>query len=120
MWPCLLLAAPVCVDGTGREVWGCARRYGDSPNESAGQPGDNDVVMPLNAAGHYIFGGGDKLNQIIVQASQTSAVPAVENGVINVLSAGVEGGGDRGEYRGGLFDRQRRGERPAGGDGVAL
>jgi hypothetical protein len=78
------------------------------------------AIMPLNAAGHDIFGGGDKLNQIIVQASQTSAVPAVENGVINVLSAGVEGGGDRGEYRGGLFDRQRRGERPAGGDGVAL
>jgi hypothetical protein len=23
--------------------------------QSAGQPGDNDVVMPLNAAGHYIL-----------------------------------------------------------------
>ncbi|MGH3833697.1 MAG: ABC transporter permease [Pseudonocardiaceae bacterium] len=27
--------------------------------QSAGQPGDNDVAMPLNAARRYIFGGGD-------------------------------------------------------------
>jgi putative ABC transport system permease protein len=54
--------------------------------QPAGQPGDNDVVMPVNTARHYIFGGGDKLNQIIVEASQTSVVPAAENEVISVLS----------------------------------
>ncbi|MGH3853377.1 MAG: ABC transporter permease [Pseudonocardiaceae bacterium] len=54
--------------------------------QSAGQPGDNDVVMPLNAARRYIFGGGDKLDQIIVQVGEASTVPAVEKEVINVLS----------------------------------
>jgi putative ABC transport system permease protein len=42
--------------------------------------------MPLNTARRYISGGGDKLNQIIVQASQASAVPATENEVIRTLT----------------------------------
>jgi putative ABC transport system permease protein len=42
--------------------------------------------MPLNTARRYIFGGGDKVNQIIVQARQASAVPAAEDDVIRVLS----------------------------------
>ncbi|MBA2471472.1 MAG: macrolide ABC transporter permease [Pseudonocardiales bacterium] len=54
--------------------------------QSVGQPGDNDVVMPLNTARRYIFGGGDKLNQIIVQASPATAVPAAENDVIRTLT----------------------------------
>jgi putative ABC transport system permease protein len=54
--------------------------------QSVGEPGDNDVVMPLDTARRYIFGGGDKLNQIIVQASQAAAVPTAENDVIRTLS----------------------------------
>ncbi|MFY9809167.1 MAG: ABC transporter permease [Pseudonocardiaceae bacterium] len=54
--------------------------------QSAGAPGDNDVVMPLDTARRYVFGGGDKVNQIIVQASQATAVPAAENEVIRTLS----------------------------------
>ena len=54
--------------------------------QSVGEPGDNDVVMPLNTARRFVFGGGDKLNQIIVQASDTSVVLAAENEVIRTLS----------------------------------
>ena len=54
--------------------------------QSAGQPGDDDAVMPLNTTRRYIFSGGNKLNQIIVQASEASAVPATENEVINTLT----------------------------------
>lgn len=51
----------------------------------AGRPGDNDAVIPLDTVRRYIFGGGDKLNQITVQAAQLSDVPAAENQVINTL-----------------------------------
>jgi putative ABC transport system permease protein len=54
--------------------------------QPVGEPGDNDVVMPLNTARRFVFGGGDKLNQIIVQASDTSVVLAAENEVIRTLS----------------------------------
>ncbi len=54
--------------------------------QSVGEPGDSIAVMPLNTARRYIFGGGDKVNQIIAQATQASAVPAAENDVIRVLS----------------------------------
>jgi putative ABC transport system permease protein len=54
--------------------------------QSVGEPGDSVAVMPLNTARRYIFGGGDKVNQIIVQARQASAVPAAEDDVIRVLS----------------------------------
>jgi putative ABC transport system permease protein len=54
--------------------------------QSIGEPGDNDVVMPLDTARRYVFGGGDKLNQIIVQATQAAAVPVAEKDVIRTLS----------------------------------
>ncbi|HEY6289557.1 MAG TPA: ABC transporter permease [Nitrospiraceae bacterium] len=54
--------------------------------QPAGQPDDNDAVIPLSTARRYIFGGGDKLNQIIVQVSQTTAIPAAEDEVIHILS----------------------------------
>ncbi|HEY6424505.1 MAG TPA: ABC transporter permease [Pseudonocardiaceae bacterium] len=54
--------------------------------QSVGQPGDTVVTMPLNAARRYIFGGGDKINQIIVQADRSAAVPAAEDQVINILA----------------------------------
>jgi putative ABC transport system permease protein len=54
--------------------------------QSIGEPGDNDVVMPLDTARRFVFGGGDKLNQIIVQASPVTAVPAAEQDVIRTLS----------------------------------
>jgi putative ABC transport system permease protein len=54
--------------------------------QSVGEPGDGVAVMPLNTARRFIFGGGDKVNQIIVQASQANSVPAVEDAVISILS----------------------------------
>jgi putative ABC transport system permease protein len=54
--------------------------------QSVGEPGDGVVVTPLNTARRYIFGGGDKINQIIVQATEANAVPAAENTVIRILS----------------------------------
>ncbi|HEY3896047.1 MAG TPA: ABC transporter permease [Pseudonocardiaceae bacterium] len=54
--------------------------------QSVGEPLDNDVVMPLETVRRYVFGGADKVNQIIVQASESSVVPAAENDVIRVLT----------------------------------
>ena len=54
--------------------------------EAAGQPVDNNAVVPLPTARRYIYGGGDVINQITVQATQAAAVPAAENDVIRVLS----------------------------------
>lgn len=54
--------------------------------QSVGEPGDSVAVMPLSTARRYVFGGGDKVNQIIVQAAQANVVPAAENDVIRILS----------------------------------
>jgi putative ABC transport system permease protein len=54
--------------------------------QTVGEPSDSNVVVPISTARRYIFGGGDKVNQIIVQASQADAVPAIENSVIRTLS----------------------------------
>ncbi|HXT44156.1 MAG TPA: ABC transporter permease [Pseudonocardiaceae bacterium] len=54
--------------------------------QAAGEPADNDAVMPLDTARRFVFGGGDKLNQITVQADQASDVPAVEDQVTSILS----------------------------------
>jgi len=54
--------------------------------EAAGQPVDNNAVVPLPTARRYIYGGGDVINQITVQATQAAAVPAAEKDVIRVLS----------------------------------
>jgi putative ABC transport system permease protein len=54
--------------------------------QSVGEPGDGVAVMPLNTARRFIFGGGDKVNQIIVQATQANSVPAAEDSVIRILS----------------------------------
>jgi putative ABC transport system permease protein len=54
--------------------------------QSVGEPSDSVAVMPLDTARRYIFGGGDKINQIIVQATQAAAVPAVQDEVIRILS----------------------------------
>ncbi len=54
--------------------------------QSVGEPGDGVAVMPLNTARRFIFGGGDKVNQIIVQATQANSVPAAEDAVIRTLS----------------------------------
>ena len=51
-----------------------------------GEPFDSNVVMPLDTARRYIFGSGDKVNQILVQANQANAVPAAEDQVIRILS----------------------------------
>jgi putative ABC transport system permease protein len=54
--------------------------------DSVGDPADNAAIMPLNTARRYVFGGGDLLNQVIVQATQAAAVPAARNQVIDILS----------------------------------
>ncbi|MGH3697464.1 MAG: ABC transporter permease [Pseudonocardiaceae bacterium] len=54
--------------------------------EAVGEPGDDLVVMPLSSVRRFVFGGGDKLNQITVQVAQADAVPAAENEVIATLS----------------------------------
>jgi putative ABC transport system permease protein len=54
--------------------------------QTVGEPGDDNVVMPLSSVRRYVFGGGDKLNQITVQVNQANAVPAAENDVIRTLS----------------------------------
>ncbi len=54
--------------------------------QSVGEPGDDVAVMPLETARRYIFGGGDKVNQIIVQATEAAAVPVVQDEVIRILS----------------------------------
>ena len=54
--------------------------------QSVGEPGDGVVAMPLPTVRRYIFGGGDKVNQIIVQAAEANTVPAAENDVIRILS----------------------------------
>ncbi|MGH3821035.1 MAG: ABC transporter permease, partial [Pseudonocardiaceae bacterium] len=54
--------------------------------QSVGEPNDSVAVMPLNTARRYVFGGGDKVNQIIVQAAQAAAVPAAQDEVIRILS----------------------------------
>jgi putative ABC transport system permease protein len=54
--------------------------------QSVGEPGDSSAVMPLNTVRRFVFGGGDKVNQIIVQATQANSVPAAEDSVIRILS----------------------------------
>ncbi len=54
--------------------------------EAVGEPGDDVVIMPLSSVRRYVFGGGDKLNQITVQVTQADAVPVAENDVIQTLS----------------------------------
>ena len=54
--------------------------------QTVGQPGDDFVIMPLSSVRRYVFGGGDKLNQITVQVTQADAVPAAEDDVIQTLS----------------------------------
>ncbi|MGH3776924.1 MAG: ABC transporter permease [Pseudonocardiaceae bacterium] len=54
--------------------------------DSVGEPNDSFAGMPLNTARRYIFGGGDVVNQILVQATQAAAVPAARDQVIDILS----------------------------------
>jgi putative ABC transport system permease protein len=42
--------------------------------------------MPLNTARHYVFGAGDNLNQILVQATRAAAVPAARDQVTDILT----------------------------------
>jgi putative ABC transport system permease protein len=54
--------------------------------KSVSESVDDVAVMPLNTARRYIFGGGNKLNEIIVQATQTATVPAAQDQVTRILS----------------------------------
>ncbi|MGH3765012.1 MAG: ABC transporter permease [Pseudonocardiaceae bacterium] len=54
--------------------------------QAVGEPGDSSVVMPMSSVRRYVFGGGDKVNQITVQVRQADSVPVAENDVIRTLS----------------------------------
>jgi putative ABC transport system permease protein len=51
-----------------------------------GEPVDSMAVMPLTSARRYVYGGGDKIDQLIVQATRATAVPAAVDEVIRILS----------------------------------
>jgi putative ABC transport system permease protein len=53
--------------------------------QAVGLPGDNIVVMPLSTVRSSVFGRGDIVNQVTVQAIQAAAVPAAEAQVNNIL-----------------------------------
>ncbi|MGH3856297.1 MAG: ABC transporter permease, partial [Pseudonocardiaceae bacterium] len=44
--------------------------------QSLGEPLDSVSAMPLNTARRYVYGGGDKIDQMIVQATRAAVVPA--------------------------------------------
>ncbi len=54
--------------------------------DSAGEPADTTVIMPLTTARRYVFGASDKLNQILVQATQAATVPAARTQATDILS----------------------------------
>ncbi len=54
--------------------------------DSAGEPADTSVIMPLSTARRYVFGVSEKLNQILVQATQAATVPVARDQVIDILS----------------------------------
>ncbi|MGH3868343.1 MAG: ABC transporter permease [Pseudonocardiaceae bacterium] len=53
--------------------------------QSVGLPGDNVVIMPLNTARSYVFGRGDVVNQVTVQAARAAVVSAAEEQVNSIL-----------------------------------
>jgi putative ABC transport system permease protein len=53
--------------------------------QTVGLPGDNEVVVPLNTARSYVFGRGDIVNQVTVQATGVAAAPAAENEIDSIL-----------------------------------
>jgi putative ABC transport system permease protein len=53
--------------------------------QSYGEDADKSAVMPLNTVRRYIFGGGDQINQIIVQAPDVATVAAAQDEVTRIL-----------------------------------
>lgn len=51
-----------------------------------GEPLDSTSAMPLNTARRYIYGGGDEISQMLVQATRASAVPAAVDEVTRIFS----------------------------------
>jgi putative ABC transport system permease protein len=51
-----------------------------------GEPVDSMAIMPLTSARRYVYGGGDKIDQMLVQATRATAVPAAVDEVIRILS----------------------------------
>jgi putative ABC transport system permease protein len=54
--------------------------------QPAGEPGDSMIIMPLNTARSYVYGGGETLTELRVHATRAAAVPAAVNEVAEVLS----------------------------------
>jgi putative ABC transport system permease protein len=55
--------------------------------QPVGLPADNAVVTPLNTARSYVFGRGDIVNQVTVQAAQVAAVPTAEQEIDSILDS---------------------------------
>jgi putative ABC transport system permease protein len=53
---------------------------------SGGEPFDSYAVMPIDSARHYVYGGVDEIDVMLVVATQAAAVPAAVDEVINILS----------------------------------
>lgn len=75
--PASALEQTVRVHGQTFRIIGVMQSYGEDADKSA--------IMPLNTARRYVVGGGDALNQIIVQAAGVPAVPAAQDEVIRIL-----------------------------------
>jgi putative ABC transport system permease protein len=54
--------------------------------KSVGDPDDNIAIMPLKSARRYLFGGGHKVNEILVQATGAASVPIAEEQVTRILN----------------------------------
>ncbi|MGH3856845.1 MAG: ABC transporter permease, partial [Pseudonocardiaceae bacterium] len=53
--------------------------------QSLGEPLYSVSAMPLNTARRYVYGGGDKIDQMIVQATRAAVVPAAVDEVTRIL-----------------------------------
>jgi putative ABC transport system permease protein len=55
--------------------------------QPSGEPFDSMSVVPLNSARRYVYGGGDTLSQLIMQATHPAAIPNAVDEVTKVLDA---------------------------------
>jgi putative ABC transport system permease protein len=55
--------------------------------QPGGEPFDSMSVVPLNSARRYVYGGGDTLSQLIMQATHPAAIPTAVDEVTKILDA---------------------------------
>jgi putative ABC transport system permease protein len=54
--------------------------------QTVGEPLDSMSIMPMTSARRYVYGGGDKLQELLVQATRAATVPAAVKEVTSILS----------------------------------